>query len=116
MDRFLIEGGRPLEGTVTVRGAKNASLPAMAAALLTDQRVVLHNVPRVRDIVTLRSLLDELGADSAIEHETYGNRVEIQARNLLSPVAPYELVKQMRASVLVLGPLVAHFGHARVSL
>ncbi len=116
MDKFLIEGGRPLEGHVTIRGAKNAALPAMAAALLTDQRVVLRNVPRVRDIVTLRSLLDELGVDSAIEHEEQGNRVEIQARKLLSPVAPYELVKQMRASVLVLGPLVARFGHARVSL
>ena len=116
MDKFLIEGGRPLEGTVTIRGAKNASLPAMAAALLTEQPVVLRNVPRVRDIVTLRSLLDELGADSSVKHEEHGNRVEIEARELLNPVAPYELVKQMRASVLVLGPLVARFGHARVSL
>jgi len=116
MDKFLIEGGRPLEGRVTIRGAKNAALPAMAAALLTDQRVTLRNVPRVRDIGTLRSLLDELGVDSSIEHEEHGNRVEIQARKLLNPLAPYELVKQMRASVLVLGPLVARFGHARVSL
>ena len=116
MDKFLIEGGKPLEGRVTIRGAKNAALPAMAAALLTDQRVILRNVPRVRDIGTLRSLLDELGADSSIEHEDYGNRVEIQARKLANPLAPYELVKQMRASVLVLGPLVARFGHARVSL
>src|SRR3989454_6806187 len=116
MDKFLIEGGKPLEGRVTIRGAKNAALPAMAAALLTDQRVVLRNVPRVRDIVTLRSLLDELGVDSSIEHEEYGNRVEIQARKLLNPLAPYELVKQMRASVLVLGPLLARSGNARVSL
>src|SRR5438552_14698362 len=116
MDKFLIEGGKPLEGRVTIRGAKNAALPAMAAALLTDQRVILRNVPRVRDIGTLRSLLDELGVDSSIEHEEYGNRVEIQARKLLNPLAPYELVKQMRASVLVLGPLVARFGHAKVSL
>lgn len=116
MDKFLIEGGRPLEGSVTISGAKNAALPAMAAALLTDERVTLSNVPRVRDISTLRSLLDELGVDSSIEHEEYGNRVEIQARRLLNPVAPYELVKQMRASVLVLGPLVARFGQARVSL
>src|SRR5579863_4801420 len=101
MDRFLIEGGKPLEGRVAISGAKNASLPAMAAALLTDQPVVLHNVPRVRDIVTLRSLLDELGADSSVKHEERGNRVEIEARELLNPVAPYELVKQMRASVLV---------------
>jgi len=116
MDKFIIEGGRPLEGTVTIRGAKNAALPAMAAALLTDQRVILRNIPRVRDIVTLRSLLDELGADSSVKHEEHGNRVEIQTRKLFNPVAPYELVKQMRASVLVLGPLVARFGHARVSL
>ena len=116
MDKFLIEGGKPLEGRILVSGAKNAALPAVAAALLTEQRVVLRNVPRVRDIGTLRSLLDELGVDSAVAHEEHGNRVEIQARRLLNPVAPYELVKQMRASVLVLGPLVARFGHARVSL
>jgi len=116
MDKFLIEGGRPLDGQITISGAKNAALPAMAAALLTDQPVVLRNVPRVRDIVTLRSLLDELGVDSSLTHEEYGNRLEIQARKLLNPLAPYELVKQMRASVLVLGPLVARFGHARVSL
>ncbi len=116
MDKFLIQGGRPLEGRVAVSGAKNAALPAMAAALLTDQPVILHNVPRVRDIGTLRSLLEELGVDSAVEHEEHGNRMEIQARRLLSPVAPYELVKQMRASVLVLGPLLARFGQARVSL
>ncbi len=116
MDKFLIEGGKPLEGRIAISGAKNAALPAMAAALLTDQRVVLRNVPRVRDIGTLRSLLDELGVDSSVEHEEHGNRLEIQARQLLNSVAPYELVKQMRASVLVLGPLVARFGQARVSL
>jgi len=88
----------------------------MAAALLTDQRVVLRNVPRVRDIGTMRGLLEELGVDSAVEHEEHGNRVEIQARKLENPLAPYDLVKQMRASVLVLGPLVARFGQARVSL
>ncbi len=116
MDKFLIDGGRPLEGRVTISGAKNAALPAMAAALLTDERVVLSNVPRVRDISTLRSLLEELGVDSSVKHEKAGNRVEIRARKLHNPVAPYELVKQMRASVLVLGPLVGRFGHARVSL
>jgi UDP-N-acetylglucosamine 1-carboxyvinyltransferase len=116
MDRFLIEGGVPMEGRVTISGAKNAALPAMAAALLTEDRVVLRNVPQVRDIGTLRSLLDELGVDSTVVHEEHGNRVEIEARRLLNPTAPYDLVKQMRASVLVLGPLVARFGHARVSL
>ncbi len=116
MDRFLIQGGTPLEGTVTISGAKNAALPALAASLLTGDRVVLHNVPRVRDIGTMRSLLDELGVDSSVTHDEFGNTVEIQARRLLNPEAPYELVKQMRASILVLGPLVARFGQARVSL
>src|SRR5260370_1150193 len=97
MDKFLIEGGKRLEGRVAISGAKNAALPAMAAALLTDQRVVLRNVPRVRDIGTLRSLLEELGVDSSVTHEERANRVEIEARRLITPVAPYELVKQMRA-------------------
>jgi len=88
----------------------------MAAALLTNQRVVLRNVPRVRDISTLRSLLEDLGADSSIAHEDHGNRVEIEAGHLSDPVAPYDFVKQMRASILVLGPLLARFGRARVSL
>lgn len=116
MDKFLIEGGYPLHGTVRISGAKNAALPAISAALLTEQRVVLRNVPRVRDIGTLRSLLEELGVDSAVTHEEHGNRLEIEARRLLNPVAPYDMVKQMRASVLVLGPLTARFGQARVSL
>lgn len=116
MDKFLITGGRPLEGEVTISGAKNAALPAMAAALLTEDRVVLRNVPRVRDIGTMRSLMDELGVDSSVTHEEHGNRIEIETRRLLNPMAPYELVKQMRASILVLGPLVARFGQARVSL
>ena len=88
----------------------------MAAALLTDERVTLRNVPRVRDISTLRSLLEDLGADSSIAREEHGNRVEIEARRLSEPVAPYDFVKQMRASILVLGPLLARFGRARVSL
>jgi UDP-N-acetylglucosamine 1-carboxyvinyltransferase len=116
MDKFLIEGGYPLHGTIRVSGAKNAALPAISAALLTEQRVVLRNVPRVRDIGTLRSLLEELGVDSSVTHEEHGNRLEIEARRLLNPVAPYDLVKQMRASILVLGPLTARFGQARVSL
>ncbi len=116
MDKFLITGGRPLHGKVVISGAKNAALPALTAALLTEERVVLHNIPRVRDISTLRSLLEDLGVDSSVTHEAHGNRIEIEARQLLNPVAPYELVKQMRASVLVLGPLVARFGQARVSL
>jgi UDP-N-acetylglucosamine 1-carboxyvinyltransferase len=116
MDKFRIRGGRPLEGRVTIGGAKNAALPAMAASLLTAKRVVLHNIPRVRDIFTMRSLLDEMGADSSLKGERHGNRLALQARRIPDPTAPYELVKQMRASVLVLGPLLARFGHARVSL
>jgi len=116
MEKFIIEGSNPIEGRVAASGAKNAALPAMAAALLTEERVTLRNIPRVRDISTMRSLLDEMGADSSLAHEEHGNRLEIQAVKLLAPVAPYELVKQMRASVLVLGPLVARFGRARVSL
>jgi UDP-N-acetylglucosamine 1-carboxyvinyltransferase len=116
MDKFLILGGHPLEGQVIIGGAKNAALPAMAAALLTEQRVILRNVARVRDISTLRSLLEDLGADSSVTHEDHGNRVEIEARRLSHLVAPYDFVKQMRASILVLGPLLARFGHARVSL
>jgi UDP-N-acetylglucosamine 1-carboxyvinyltransferase len=103
-------------GQVTISGAKNAALPAMTAALLTDQRVILRNIPRVRDISTLRSLMEDLGADSSIVREDHGNRVEIEARGLSEPVAPYDFVKQMRASILVLGPLLARFGRARVSL
>ncbi len=105
-----------MEGRVTIGGAKNAALPAMAAALLTEETVVLHNAPRVRDIGTMRSLLDELGVDSAVTHDEHGNTVEIRARRLIDPHAPYELVKQMRASILVLGPLLARFGEAWVSL
>jgi UDP-N-acetylglucosamine 1-carboxyvinyltransferase len=116
MDKFLIEGGKPLEGKVAISGAKNAALPAMAAALLTSERVILRNAPRVRDITTMRNLLEELGVDSSLTREEYGKRIEIEARELVNPMAPYELVKQMRASVLVLGPLVARFGRARVSL
>jgi len=116
MDKFKITGGRPLSGRVMVSGAKNAALPALTAALLTEERVVLHNIPRVRDISTMRSLLEDLGVDSSVTHEAHGNRIEIEARQLLNSVAPYELVKQMRASILVLGPLVARFGQARVSL
>jgi len=116
VDKFAISGGHPLEGEVNISGAKNAALPAMAAALLTDQRVILRNVPRVRDISTLRSLLEDLGADSSIAREDHGNRVEIEARELGALVAAYDFVKQMRASILVLGPLLARFGRARVSL
>ena len=106
-------GGRPLEGTVRISGAKNASLPALCAALLTDAPVRLRNVPEVRDIRTMGRVLAALGAE--VEFRV-GGGVEVRARTLTSPEAPYELVKTMRASVLVLGPLLAREGRARVSL
>ncbi len=113
MDRIRIVGGRPLEGTVRISGAKNASLPALCAALLTDGPVVLTNVPEVRDIRTMGRVLSELGA--AVEFRV-GGVVEACAATVRSCEAPYELVKTMRASVLVLGPLLAREGRARVSL
>jgi UDP-N-acetylglucosamine 1-carboxyvinyltransferase len=115
MDRLLIEGGRPLEGSVRISGAKNAALPAMAAALLTSERVELDNIPRVRDIITMGRLLAHLGA--IVETPAIPpTAVIMQAEQINGAEAPYELVKTMRASILTLGPLVARSGHARVSL
>jgi len=115
MDKLLIEGGTPLEGSVRISGAKNAALPAMAAALLTKDRVELGNIPRVRDIVTMGKLLAHLGA--VVETlEIPPTSMAIEAEQINDAEAPYELVKTMRASILTLGPLVARAGHARVSL
>jgi len=116
MDKFVIRGGNPLLGTVRVSGAKNAALPAMAAAILTDEPVILENIPQVRDIETTRKLLAAMGAEVELGYGRAQHRTTICCRNLTSPEAPYELVKTMRASTLVLGPLVARCGHARVSL
>ncbi|HNU82817.1 MAG: UDP-N-acetylglucosamine 1-carboxyvinyltransferase [Acidobacteria bacterium] len=114
MDRFRIVGPSTLRGTVRASGAKNAALPALAATLLTDEPVLLQRVPRVRDITTLRRLLAHLGQGSS---EEAGDRLRFAPEGNASPGdAPYELVKTMRASVLVLGPLLARRGHARVSL
>jgi UDP-N-acetylglucosamine 1-carboxyvinyltransferase len=114
MDQLSIQGGTPLNGTVTISGAKNAALPELCAALLTDQPVTLRNVPRLRDVATMRKLLENMG----VSVQTHGERggMTLQAPNHLLPEAPYELVKTMRASVLVLGPLLARFGKAKVSL
>ncbi len=113
MDKIRVVGGRPLEGTVRISGAKNASLPDLCAALLTDQPVTLRNVPEVRDIRTMGRVLSALGADVSFR---VGGAVEVRAGTLASVEAPYDLVKTMRASVLVLGPLLAREGRARVSL
>jgi UDP-N-acetylglucosamine 1-carboxyvinyltransferase len=116
MDKFVIRGGEPLLGTVRVSGAKNAALPCMAAALLTDQPIILENIPQVRDIQTTRNLLTAMGAEVELGYGRAQHRTTIQCENLSAPEASYELVKTMRASTLVLGPLVARCGRARVSL
>jgi len=116
MDKFVIRGGEPLLGTVRVSGAKNAALPSMAAALLTDQPVILENIPQVRDIQTTRNLLAAMGAEVELGYGRAHHRTTIHCENLTTPEASYELVKTMRASTLVLGPLVARCGRARVSL
>jgi UDP-N-acetylglucosamine 1-carboxyvinyltransferase len=115
MDRLLIEGGRPLQGSVRISGAKNAALPAMAAALLTSDRVELNNIPRVRDILTMGRLLAHLGAIVETP-EMPPTTMIIKGEQINGAEAPYELVKTMRASILTLGPLVGRSGHARVSL
>jgi len=116
MDKFVIRGGEPLLGTVRVSGAKNAALPCMAAALLTDQPVILENIPQVRDIETTRKLLAAMGAEVELGYGRAHHRTTIHCENLATPEASYDLVKTMRASTLVLGPLVARCGRARVSL
>ncbi len=116
MDKFVIRGGEPLLGTVRVSGAKNAALPCMAAALLTDEPVILENIPQVRDIQTTRNLLAAMGADVELGYGRAHHRTTIHCEKLAAPEASYELVKTMRASTLVLGPLVARCGRARVSL
>ena len=112
MDKLVIEGGIPLQGEVAVSGSKNAALPALAACLLTSDRVILNRIPQVRDIGTMLGLVRHIGAEVSVK----GDRVTIRAANLERPEAPYELVKTMRASSLVLGPLVGRCGRARVSL
>src|SRR6184192_3931543 len=116
MDKFVIRGGTPLLGTIRVSGAKNAALPAMAAALLTEEPVILENIPQVRDIETTRKLLSAMGAEVELGYGRAQHRTTICCRELNCPEASYELVKTMRASTLVLGPLVARCGRARVSL
>jgi UDP-N-acetylglucosamine 1-carboxyvinyltransferase len=116
MDKLVIRGGNPLLGTVRISGAKNAALPAMAAALLTDEPVILENVPQVRDIETERKLLAAMGAEVELGYGRAQHRTTLCCRDLVNPEASYELVKTMRASTLVLGPLLARVKSARVSL
>ncbi|MDO6564052.1 UDP-N-acetylglucosamine 1-carboxyvinyltransferase [Amphritea sp. 1_MG-2023] len=113
MDKLIITGGRRLEGEVRISGAKNSALPILAATLLADEPVTVSNLPHLHDITTMLELLRQMGVELTIDEKL---NVEIDARTLTSTVAPYDLVKTMRASILVLGPLLAHFGHAEVSL
>src|SRR5689334_11102099 len=120
MDKIRIRGGRPIEGRIPIGGAKNAALPLLTASLLTDETLVLRNVPRLVDIDTLSHLLVQHGVSitmlGAEREDECGHTVELQARRIVSTTAPYDLVRKMRASVLVLGPLLARCGQARVSL
>jgi UDP-N-acetylglucosamine 1-carboxyvinyltransferase len=115
MDKFLIKGGKVLQGTVAISGAKNSALPVMAAALLTSEKVALHNIPKVRDLITMSKLLAFMDAKVSVTEVPASDYV-IEAPTLNHAEAPYELVKTMRASVLTLGPLMARVGVARVSL
>ncbi len=112
MDKLVIEGGYPLEGVVEISGAKNATLPILCASLLTAQALELSNIPRLQDVATALKLLGQMGVTRTRE----GDRISIQAAQVDSLEAPYDLVKTMRASILVLGPMLARFGQARVSL
>jgi UDP-N-acetylglucosamine 1-carboxyvinyltransferase len=115
MDKFRIRGGKPLHGTVEIAGAKNSALPLMAAALLTREPVTLDNIPKVRDIVTMAKLLAFMSATVSIA-EVPASTYTMQSETLNDAVAPYELVKTMRASILTLGPAIARSGLAHVSL
>ncbi|HIC82359.1 MAG TPA: UDP-N-acetylglucosamine 1-carboxyvinyltransferase, partial [Kiloniellaceae bacterium] len=120
MDQIVIQGGRPLKGEITISGAKNAALPLMAASLLTGETLSLSNVPHLADISTMARLLAQHGVslhmNGGAENGSNGGVLELRAETIGSVVAPYDLVRKMRASVLVLGPLLARMGEAKVSL
>jgi UDP-N-acetylglucosamine 1-carboxyvinyltransferase len=115
MDKLLIRGGRPLSGEITISGAKNAALPELCAALLTAEPVTLDNVPALQDVATMLKLLRNMGARAERDADR-PDRILLDAGSVTSPEAPYDLVKTMRASILALGPLLARFGEATVSL
>jgi len=119
MDRIIIRGGRALSGRVTISGAKNAALTLMPCALLTDERLTLRNLPRLADVDSFGHLLNELGVSTMVERARgidFGRAMTLRADQIMSTVAPYDIVRKMRASILVLGPLVARAGEATVSL
>ncbi|MEO1889977.1 MAG: UDP-N-acetylglucosamine 1-carboxyvinyltransferase, partial [Cycloclasticus sp.] len=113
MDKLIIQGGGPLSGELRISGAKNAALPILAGALLAEYPVVVGNVPHLHDVTTTMSLLGQMGVSLSVDEKM---RVEIDTSTITSYKAPYELVKTMRASIIVLGPLLARFGEAEVSL
>ena len=122
MDRIRIVGGRPLRGTIPISGAKNATLPLMIASLLTEETLVLENVPRLADVSQLQRILGNHGVDIMLngkrsgEGEYQGQTLSLSAKNIVDTTAPYELVSKMRASFWVIGPLLARMGEARVSM
>lgn len=113
MDKLILHGGRPLYGDVRISGAKNAALPLMCAALLSEEPLTLSNVPHLRDVTTMLRLLSQMGITASLDDR---DGLELHASSISEPVASYDLVKTMRASILVLGPLLARCGEARVSL
>jgi UDP-N-acetylglucosamine 1-carboxyvinyltransferase len=113
MDKIRVVGGNRLRGTIEISGAKNAALPAMAASLLTPETIHLENIPYVRDVLTAQSLLGEMGVETEVLED---GKATLKASKIESQQAPYELVKTMRAAILVLGPLVGRFKQAKVSL
>ena len=116
MEHIVIRGGKSLSGKISISGAKNAALPLMAATLLTKQEMVLQNVPALDDIVSMENLLRGLGTEILGKLRIGGSTLKLISDDITDTEAPYELVRKMRASVLVLGPLLARFGNARVSL
>lgn len=120
MEKLVITGGQKLQGSIQISGAKNAALPLMCASLLTEEPLILTNLPRLADIATLSDLLNHMGVGFAVSGGAagggFGRRKTLDAADITTTTAPYDMVRKMRASIVVLGPLVARFGHARVSL
>ena len=113
MDKLVIRGGKPLAGEIRISGAKNSALPIIAGALLSSDNVIIRNLPHLQDITTMLSLLGVMGVEPVVNEDL---SIELDSTTIKSTTAPYELVKTMRASILVLGPLVAKNGYAEVSL
>src|SRR6202790_2197146 len=122
MDRIRVLGGRPLRGSIPISGAKNAALPLMIASLLSEETLVLDNVPRLADVAQLQHILGNHGVDIMVsgkrsgDNENAGQTLQLSAKNIVNTTAPYHLVSKMRASFWVIGPLVARMGEARVSM